>query len=80
MVNGAYELLVRTSRKFGGSIMKGGIHNFRSECGRGIRTSVMFIQERGRGDQGGRISTPGGNLPQGYPVPGRYGRLYRYTK
>ena len=49
-INGAYELLVRTSRQFGGSILRGGRRYFRNEHGHGDRTSVMFMQTRG--DQG----------------------------
>ena len=42
-VNGAYELLVHTSRQFGGRIIRRGRRSFR----RGGRTSVMFTQTRG---------------------------------
>ena len=51
-IKGAYELLVRTSRQFGGSILRGGRRNFRNERGSGGRTSVMFTQKRG--DRGER--------------------------
>ena len=57
----AYELLVRTSRKFGGIILRGGRQVFRNERGRGGRTRVMFTQTRGRGDRDERKSTPGKN-------------------
>ena len=60
-VYGSYELLLGTSRKFGGSILRGGIRNFRNELGSGGRTSVMFTQTRGRGERGLLISTPGSN-------------------
>ena len=40
----------------------------------------MFVQSRGRGYWGGGTSTPIRNLPQRYPVSGRYGQLYRYTE
>ena len=59
MVNGAYELLVHTSIKFGESILKGGRRNFRKGCVYGGRTSVMITQTRGY--QGGRKSTSGSN-------------------
>ena len=55
--NGAYKLLVHTSRKFGESILRGGRRNLRNERGHGVRTSVMFTQKRG--DRGERNSTPG---------------------
>ena len=58
-INGAYELLVRTSRQFGGSILRGGIRVFRNERGHGVRTSVVFTQERG--NQGERKYTSGNN-------------------
>ena len=53
---------------------------FRSGIRRGGRTSVMFTQTRGRGNQGGSSPTPGRNLPQGYPVTGRDGKLNSYTE
>ena len=43
-VNIAYKLFVRTSRKFGGSILRVRRRKFRSECRRGGRISVMFTQ------------------------------------
>ena len=45
-INGAYELLVRTSRQFGGSLLKGGRRNFRNECVHGGITSVMFYANK----------------------------------
>ena len=57
--------------------MREGIQMFRSEHGCGGITSVMFTQAIGRGDRGGCSSTQGRNLPQGYPVPGRHGKLFR---
>ena len=42
-INGAYELLVHTSRQFCGRIIRRGRRSFR----RGGRTSVMFTQTRG---------------------------------
>ena len=54
----------------------GGRCNFRSERGRGERTSVMFTQARVRGDQGDHS---GSNLPHVNTVPGRDVQLYRYT-
>ena len=71
---------MRTSRQFGGSILKGGRQKFRSDCGCGGRTSIMFTQTGGRRNWGGHRSTPGRNLPQINPVPGRDGQLYRYNK
>ena len=50
MVNGACDLLVRTSRKFGGIILRVGRQNFRSERRRGGRTSIIFTQARGIDD------------------------------
>ena len=44
MVNGAYEILVCTSRKYDGSIPRGVICNFRSKRSCDGRTSVMFTQ------------------------------------
>ena len=58
-INGAYELLVRTSRQFGGIILRGGRRFFRNERGHGVRTSVVFTQERG--NQGERKYTSGNN-------------------
>ena len=46
-INGAYEVLLRTSRQFGGIILRGGRRSFINECGRGGRTSVMFTQTGG---------------------------------
>ena len=79
MVDGAYELLVRTARKFGGIILRVERQNFRNERGRGGRTSMMFTQTGGRGGRGERNSTPGSNLSQGNPVSGKDGQLYRNT-
>ena len=79
MINEAFELLARTSRHFGGSILRGGRRNFRNEHGCGGRTSVVFTKTRGRGDQGGHSSTSGSNSHKGYTVPGIYGNLYRHT-
>ena len=45
-VKGAYELLVRTSRHFGGIILKGGRRNYKSERRCGGITSIMFMQSR----------------------------------
>ena len=75
-INGSYELFVRTSRKFGGSIIREGRRNFRNESRHGGRTSVIFIQTRG--DQGEHKYTSGRNLSQGDPVPGKDGKLYRH--
>ena len=49
-VNGAYELLVRNSRQFGGSILRRGRRNFGSKRGSSGRISVIFTQERGIGN------------------------------
>ena len=49
-VNGAYELLVRNSRQFGGSILKRERRNFGSKRGSSGRISVIFTQERGIGN------------------------------
>ena len=72
-VNGAYELLVRTSRQFGGRIIRGGRKTTRSEHRRGGKIRIICTQARGRGDQDGNSSTPGSNLPWGNSVPGRDG-------
>ena len=77
-INGAYELLVRTSRQFGGSILRGGRRNFRNERGCGDRSGVIFTQTRG--DRGERKSTSGINLSQGDPVTGKDVQLYRHTE
>ena len=79
MVNGAYELLVRTARQFGRIILRVERQSFINECGRGGRTSMMFTQTGVRGDRGERNSTPGSNLSQGNPVSGKDGQLYRNT-
>ena len=42
MINGEYGLLVRTSRQFGQSILRGGGRNFRNEWGSGGRTIVIL--------------------------------------
>ena len=78
-IYGAYELLLRTLRHLGVSIIKVGRRNFRNEHGCGGRTSVVFTKTRGRGDQGGHSSTSGSNSHKGYTVPGIYGNLYRHT-
>ena len=46
-IYGAYELLLRTLRHLGVSIIKVGRRNFRNEHGCCGRTSVMFTQTRG---------------------------------
>ena len=69
-----------TSRNVGGSILRGGRQNFRNEPQSGGRTSIMFAQTRGKGNQGERISTSGNKSPQGYPVTGKYVQLYRHTE
>ena len=76
MINGAYDLLVRISRQFGGSMLRKGRLNFKNESGCGGRTSVMFIQTIVRGDQGKHNSTPGISSYQGYPVLERDRQLY----
>ena len=48
MMNGAYELFVRTSRQFNGSNLRGGSQNFGNRCGHGGRTSVMFTKNKMR--------------------------------
>ena len=63
-INGAYELLVRTSGQFGGRILRRLRRNFINEHGCGGRISVMFTQTIG--DQGERNSTSGSNSSQGY--------------
>ena len=50
-INGAYELLLHTSRQFYGIMLRGGRRNFINECTRGGITTVMFIQTSGRGEQ-----------------------------
>ena len=72
--------MVSTSRRFGGSILRGVRRNVRNECGRGGWTSVMFTQTIGRGDQDGQISTPVRNQPQGDSMTGRCGKVYRQTE
>ena len=72
--------MVRTSRYFGGSVLRGGRRNLRSERGRGGRNSVMFTQARGRGYQGGNSSIPGSITPQVDILSGRDGKLYRCTE
>ena len=78
MMNGAYELFVRTSRQFDGSILRGGSQNFGNRCGHGGRTSVMFTQTRC--DRGEQNSTSGSNSSQVDPVLGKYEQLYRHTE
>ena len=63
---------MRTSSKFGGSILRGARQNFRIEHGRGGRTSIVFSQKRRGGKLGERSSTPGINSHQVDPVPGKY--------
>ena len=70
---------MHTSRQFCGIIL-GGRHRFRSERGHGVITSVVFTQARGRGDQGGHMSSLGSNLPQVDPVPRIDVTLYRCTE
>ena len=71
-VNEAYELLVRNSRQFGGSVLRREIINFGSKRGSSGRISVIFTQERGIGNRGGQRSKPGINLPRGDTVPEGY--------
>ena len=67
------KLLLRTSRDFSGSILRGGRLNFRNEYEHGGITRVIFTQTRRRGDRGERRPEPGSNSSQGYPVPWKYG-------
>ena len=60
-INGACELLMCTSRQFGGIILRGGSRSVRNERGCGGRTRVVPAQIRVRGDQGERILTLGCN-------------------
>ena len=69
---------MRTSRKFGGIILRGGRQSFRNERRHGGITSVIFTQTRG--DLGERQSTSGRNSSQGYILPGKDEKLYRHTE
>ena len=78
-INGAYELLLHTSRQFYGIMLRGGRRNFINEGVCGGRTRVMFTQTRGRGNRCKFNSTPGRNSYQGDPVTVKDVQLYRHT-
>ena len=79
-INGAYEVLLRTSRQFGGIILRGRRSNFTNERRHGGRKSGMFTQTKGRYKRGECESTPRRNSSQVDPVPDKHGQLYSHTE